>query len=190
MVSDDLAAAVDSWRHGQAARLEEELSLLVTRTFSETEARIALAREAVAQALDVAWTADEAAVSMQVDTSFRYDFSPPVGWAPPLEGVFLALRTPSARRRHIKEATRASIGSLTDRQVGRARSDLQGRLDATGRALAGRLEQRLDQTVERMVAMLERTLSDQSRDERQRRCEHLAAEETALDALLAQVGAL
>ncbi|MCA1782439.1 MAG: dynamin family protein [Intrasporangiaceae bacterium] len=190
VIFDDLAAAVDSWRHGEAARLEEELSLLAARTFSETEARIASARDAVAQALDVAWSADEAAVSMPVDTRFRYDFSPAVGWAPPLEGLVFALRTPFARRRHIQQAARATIAPLTDRQVGRARSDLQGRLDKTGRALAVRLEQRLEETVERMVAMLERALSDQSREERRRRWEHLAAEESALDALLEQADAL
>lgn len=190
VISNDLAAAVDSWRHREAARLEEELSLLVARTFSETEARIALARDAVAQALDVAWSADEVAVSIPVDTRFRYDFTPAVGWAPPLEGVFVALRTPSARRRHIEQATRASIGPLTDRQVGRARSDLQGRLDAAGRALAVRLEQRLDQTVEHMVAMLERALSDQSREQRRRRCDHLTAEDSALETFLTQADAL
>lgn len=184
VIADHLTKTVDTWRQEQTSHLQGELTLVVNRAHSETEAQIALARHAVSDALDIQFATHEAEVALPMDTRFHYDFAPALSWAPPLEGVASRLRTPAARRRSLKSAAYDSIRPLTDRQVGRARSDLQARLDAAGRAVADSLEQRLDATVDGMVRVLDRVTGDHGlKLDREGRLRDLTTAEAALSTL-------
>lgn len=189
LVADNLARQVEAWRAGQASTLERQLAVLADQARADTTAQLDLARQAVRDVFDLTVNLESVEPALAPDARFHFDFSPGQSWDPPLKDVWAGLRSRQARRRRIRTAVLSSIHPMADRQVGRARADLQQRLDETGRDLARSLEHSLSQTIEQLRAPLDAAAEGADSAVRQARLLQLSDEETALQSLLAQLAA-
>lgn len=161
----DLAAAiitsgVDGWRSGTTEQLERGLEQVLEQARADVDAQLQLARDAVHQTLGLTLSAGPSRPVLRVDARFRYDYTPPIGWAPPLQATLSRVGTATRRRRRVREGVMAEIPGLVDRQLGRARSDLQHRLQEAGRALARQLDRQLADSVDRLLEAMDEVVRD------------------------------
>lgn len=151
VIAAALAAHVDTWRADRARWREEELAAIAAQTGTDLAAQVELARQAVGEALGLEVSTAAAAPRLPPGNAFRYDFAKGPNWELlPLPGAAAVLGSPTSRRRRIERRLHEAVGPLADRQLGRARADLQTRLDEAGRALARALEAYLRETVGRL----------------------------------------
>ncbi len=154
-----ITSAVDGWRGVTTNRLETGLRDLIEQTRHAVSAQLELARVAVQQALDLSIELGSVSATLAVDPTFRYDYTPPVGWEPPFRSSLTHLHSEAHQRRRIRSAVLEEVPGMTDRQLGRARADLQYRLVEAGRHLGRALDDELNDTVERLVSVLDEVLT-------------------------------
>jgi GTP-binding protein EngB required for normal cell division len=152
-----LTEAVSGWRAHQAQILEAGLASLVADINNERSLQIEQLRGAARDSLDLALTSESEAVALVPSRGFWFDFDDGTGWEAPGAGV-LRRQGPFAARRARDRAV-AAIPDQVDRQVGRARADLQARLDETLRAVRGALGRGLSAS----LSLLQRSLEEQAR---------------------------
>ncbi|MGA8246914.1 MAG: dynamin family protein [Nocardioides sp.] len=145
---------VGTWRKNELAILEGSIAALIGRVQQQLD-RVADEVGAAAQRLlgvEVRPVIDPLPVP---DVGgFRFDFSPAMGWNTALiEGV--RHRLPGRwRRKAIAAHLQTETVSLVDRQYGRARADLQARLEAAHRQLAREMSARVTEQREALSAAL------------------------------------
>jgi len=161
-----IAAAVDRWRTDQVRTLEAGLAAVIGQAEQDVTVQAQLARDAIQDLLDLTVDAAADLPRLVVDPSFRYDFTRAQGWAPPLHGLTSRLGSASRRRRRARQRVMGEVAALSDRQVGRSRSDLQRRLEETGRAIRHALEDHLADAVDVFTEMLTQAGPDLSQDGR------------------------
>lgn len=183
-----ITAAVDDWRTGATTRLEDGLRDLVEQTRLAVSAQLELARAAVQQALDLSLTLDSAASALRVDPGFRYDYTPPLGWEAPFHSSLTHLRSEAHRRARIRSDVLAQVSGMTDRQLGRARADLQVRLVEAGRHLGQALEDEVQDTIGRLVTVMDEAIQDtRSSDEHGELAVALSSRARSIEQLLDRV---
>lgn len=155
-----ITTAVEDWRARATQRLEEGLQDLIEQTRQAVSAQLELARAAVRQTLDLNLTLESASSTLAVDPGFRYDYTRPVGWQAPLHSSWSHLRSAAYRRQKIRADLLAEVPAMADRQLGRARSDLQRRLVEAGQELGIALDAELHDTIDRLLAVMDEVLQD------------------------------
>lgn len=170
VVTAFIADAVDRWRTEQTAALEDGLAAVIRQAERDVAIQVQLAQEAIHEVLDITIGTGPELPQLPVDSSFRYDFTPAQGWAPPLHGWASRVGTAAGRRERARRRVNDEVASLTDRQVGRARFDLQQRLEQTGRDIHRALQEHLTEATAVFSSLLADTSSaahgeDTGRDE-------------------------
>lgn len=191
VVTAYIADAVDQWRATQVSSLERGLAEVIRQAEQDVAIQAKLAREAIQEVFEVTLESTARLPRLRVDPSFRYDFTRPEGWAAPLHGLGSRVGTASRRRERARRRVAHEVASLTDRQVGRARSDLQRGLERTGRAIRRALEEHLTEATEAFQSLLAATSTgpDHGRPEGGRdEQDALRAEAERLQHLLGRAG--
>jgi hypothetical protein len=171
VVVEQLTALVQSWRIDRSRMLQDGLLDVIEQARDDVATQVRQAHQAVRDTLALTLSSTTPRPELDVDVDFRLDFSPGARWAPPLEHVvqqIMARLAPNRRRRRIHARLTADIARLADRQIGRARADLQQRLDAAGHQLAHRLDDEFAQTIDRLRDLVAERASDDERGQEQR----------------------
>lgn len=124
-VVERIREGVDAWRAEMSDLLTRELATIGSQGLVELDTQLADLRRAADELLGLALSVVAIESPLQLSRGFWYSFDQGVGWEPPLQEIarqVLPGRKQRARRRILDE-----IEPLTDRQVGRVRSDLAQR---------------------------------------------------------------
>jgi small GTP-binding protein len=187
IVVDLIRDEVDRWRSGQAEMLEQGLNTIGERVTADLERQVAELRAAARDLLDItlSWQADTQL--LRPSNRFWYAFDRPVGLEPPLAGTVRRIG-PGRSRRAIARVL-DEIPELADRQVGRARADLQQRLRESIHTVLATLYLEHQQTLQRVqAAMAEATaLSAATSNEYRARRDELGSRIRTLRAVLAEL---
>lgn len=180
-----ISERVDRWRGDRAQRLEAGLASLLEVAAADLEAQLSDLRSAARDLLNLELAVHPDGALLRLGRQFWYDFNPRVGWWVPLPDVArkaLPGKAKRARARLLDE-----IPQLSDRQVGRARADLQQRLHESVRAAVAQLRSQYDDTLGRVGAALNdaAAISETAAEEQHRRRADLAARATALSGVYA-----
>jgi hypothetical protein len=111
-----------------------------------------LAAEAVRDLLDLSISSHPLDPQLLDQDRFGYELTLPQSWAPPLAETLARLAGDTRRRQHIRQSLKAQIPAVADQQLGRARADLQTRLQDAGRALTVDLQDEAAATLGRLQA--------------------------------------
>jgi len=182
---------VDAWRATASERLETGLATVADEATSDVNAQLRLASDAVQRVFRVTLSVRADVAALPADARFHYDYTPATGWAPPLRGTISRLATAGRRRARIRTSVEADAAGLVDRQLGRARADLQQRLREAHSALSAALEEQLADTLDRLSDLVSELAADvaagaETSAGRPAQREALAARIEALDELIAR----
>lgn len=172
-VTTTIGEHVDAWRLEQAQKLEAGLTHLVEATESARARQLGDLQQATRDLLGLSLMSEPAPLQLQEGRPFWYAFDPPIVWEVP--GTQTLRRIAPRRRRRATAALLAETPQLVDRQVGRARAQLQERLAETTRMLLGQLRTQHHDVLARLQAALaEAVLTfDAGTQERSRRHQEL-----------------
>ncbi len=185
-VASMITRHVEAWRAAAAQLLEAGLATIAMEGAADVNAQLRLASDAVERVLNLTLSARADVADLPVDERFHYDYTPASGWDPPLRGTLSRLATSSRRRARIRRAIDAEAAGLVDRQIGRARADLQDRLREAARELSRALEEQCADTLGRLsdlTAELARDATGLPGDDRRSLGRELAARVDALKRL-------
>lgn len=184
-----LTRAVDAWRAERIADLEAGLTGVVEQAQADLTTQVQLARDSIQDVLAIRLHGSGPEPKLQVDMTFHYDFTRPESWQWPLQTVISRFGTTTVRRNRARRTIFKEIPTLTDRQVGRARSDLQHRLQETERAIRRALDEQFTQSIDVFLELLAGLTRDGEQGRTQQVTEHerIATEARSLEALLARV---
>lgn len=146
---------VQAWRDEQGSALEADLANVVASIAQSRADQLARLREDARTLLDMELAAASGRVELAASRRFWFSFSDPPAWELP-GAELLRHRGPGAVRRARARALDA-VPELVDRQVGRARADLQQRLAETTRALAGQLRREHRQMLDRLAVAVDQS---------------------------------
>lgn len=172
VITEAITSQVDPWREQQGAVLELGLQGFWSRVASEHETALASLRDAARELLDLDLVADTPSRRLTDGRGFWYLFDRP----PSVELPFatLARRLTPGRPGRVRRRLADELPTLVDRQVGRARADLQARTQESMRALLADLRRTQDDLLERLAGALteaEKTLQASTEAQSARRQE-------------------
>lgn len=185
--ADLIQATVDRWCEREAATLDAGLQDLWRRVVDEHERQLAGLREAARELLDIDLGTQAGIQRLAQSRGFWYMFDRP----PAVELPFAATvrRFAPGGTRRVRDRLLEELPELVDRQVGRARADLQERTREGMRRLLGEL----GRTQEDLLSRLQRALADASEVRRdstrawQQRTNDLSDRSARLTQLLGQL---
>jgi small GTP-binding protein len=176
--------AVLAWRAGRAKELERRLAELIASIEAERARQLDSLREHARDELALTLTTGMEPLPLHSGRMFWLDFAP----APAVElpgSQLLRTHGPGAARR-ARRRVLEDVVSITDRQVGRARSDLQHRLGETVRRTIAAIRVHHVETLDRLREALDRATEMQQRTEPEIDAElaRLQARVTALEEII------
>jgi len=177
----------ERWRTERARVLEAGLASIIDMAAADLDAQLADVRAAARDLLDIQLAARARSQLLRPTDRFWYDFDPGVGWELPLSNV--ARKALPGKAKRARAHVLDEISELVDRQIGRARAELQQRLRDSVRAVVGDLRRQYDDTLGRVSLALDdaTAISATATEERQRsRCD-LAARAAMLSSVLARL---
>jgi len=179
-------AAADAWRQRQRERIEQGLADTDARLASDLKTELQVLRESAAELLGLDLAVPESGGRLATGRRFFYTTAEDPGQTELLAGAVRRRLPGELGRRAAREHLRREAPELTERQIGRARGDLQYRLAEATRALAQVVERRYADGTERMRAALRAAaeLRAASGTEATRMEADLAGRETALHRVL------
>ena len=124
---------VTGWRSDRAQQLEQQMREFVVSVQQQQAEQIVALTSAARELLDVELAGVTLTPALDTGHGFWLDFRNPPAWEPP--GAELVRRHRPGARRRARARVLAEIPDQVDKQIGRARSDLQSRLDETVRRL-------------------------------------------------------
>lgn len=148
-----VTSELDGWRHDQAERLDRGLADALQEANGLLDAEVATVRQAATELLGVALTLAIEPIRLASGRPFWYSTSPPPTWE--LPGTELLRRHGPAAARRTRARLLAEVGPLVDKQVGRARADLQQRLSESFRVLLAQLRRTHRAMLDQLVAGLD-----------------------------------
>lgn len=186
-----VTAAVDSWRHDQAALLEDGLRVIDEKLSAELEAELTAVRAAAVELLGLDLVLPSPGPRLPASTGFFYTTHEQVDQAELLAGAVRRRVPGEYGRRLAREWLLGQVTGLAGSQVGRARGDLQYQLAEASRRLLADLRRWYAGSVERLAAALDgaaaiRAAAGEAGD---RQLDELGRRESALRALLGQLAA-
>jgi GTPase SAR1 family protein len=184
IVVELIRTRVERWRFDQADLLGAGLATIQQRVTTELDGQIAELRDAARELLDLTLAVRPDTQLLRPSQRFWYAFDRPIALDVPLAATvrrFAPGRTHRAVARVIDE-----IPELTDRQVGRARADLQQRLRDSVHALLATLSIEHQNTLRRVQdAMADAVrLATETSSKHETRQAELTARVSALRAVL------
>lgn len=153
-----IEAAVDNWRAREAATLDAGLQDLWRRVVDEHERQLGGLREAARELLDIDLTAHAPLQRLADSRGFWYMFDRGPAVELPFAGA--ARRFAPGRTRRVRDRLLEELPQVVDRQVGRARADLQERMQEGMRRLLGELRR----AQEDLLGRLEQALAEADED--------------------------
>jgi hypothetical protein len=129
---------VEGWRQKRTAELETAFRSMVGTAESELAELLDGLRDAAHEILDLEITMLSNEL-LKESRNFWYDYRQPIGWELPLAGMVRRLANRNPRRARARLL--AHVPELVDPQVGRARADIQSRLDEALRTVSTQLRQ-------------------------------------------------
>jgi small GTP-binding protein len=147
---------VEDWRKEQAQLLEQGLREIDRKLAAELEAELAGVRSAAADLLGVELALPSDRDRLAPDLGFFYTLGEHVDQAELLAGAVRRRLPGELGRRMARQRLLAEVPELVGGQLGRARGDLQYRLEEATRGLLGDVRRRYSATTERLTAALER----------------------------------
>lgn len=146
---------VEAWRREESKTIVTGLARIASDAERDIAAQAALARADISRTLDITLPATTETLELAPSDRFRYDYHRTPGWEPPLAGTLTRIGRRDRRRRRVRDALHADVPVMSDRQLGRARSDLANRLARSSRELSTAVHARYAVA----VALFERQLS-------------------------------
>ncbi len=125
--------AAHAWQVEREAEIRDRVEQSVTMESARLRQACAGIRDAAAQLLQIDLSVRDVGVDLPRVPLVPLDFAAEVGWRPPLAGAARRLLTPGRAYRRAVVAMAEEGSRLTDRHVGRARSNLQAGLDELAR---------------------------------------------------------
>jgi GTP-binding protein EngB required for normal cell division len=144
---------VTRWRDQYAGHLTDELAQAVSRIDDARRAQLEALRSAARDLLEVDLSLSGGDLQLAEGQSFWFSFEHAPGWEPPL-GAVMRLHGPGAAARARRRAVEW-VPRTVDKQVGRARSDLQERLAETIRKVEGDLRRGHQQLLDRLAEIVQ-----------------------------------
>jgi len=187
LVVQVISEQVDRWRDDRTHDLEAGLVSFLDVAAADLAAQLTDLRSAARDLLDLELAIDPGAALLRPGPEFWYDFDPRIGFGPPVPEV--ARKAIPGRAKRVRTRLLDEIPQLADRQVGRARADLQKRLQESVRTAVTQLRRQHDDTLGRVSAALHdaAAISEAAAEEQQRRKADLAVRTTALHGVLARL---
>ena len=179
-------AAAEDWRRRQREHIEQGLASVDGRLAADLKAELDVLRDSAAELLGLDLAVPEPGGRLAEDRRFFYTTGEEVGQTELLAGAVRRWLPGELGRRAAREHLRGEAPGLAERQIGRARGDLQYRLTEATRALVRVVERRYADGTERMQAALRAAaeLRAASDTEAARRETELAEREAALRHML------
>ncbi|HYO17233.1 MAG TPA: hypothetical protein VES02_01005 [Dermatophilaceae bacterium] len=118
-----ISEQVDRWRDDRTHDLEAGLVSFLDVAAADLAAQLTDLRSAARDLLDLELAVDPGAALLRPGPEFWYDFDPRIGFGPPVPEV--ARKAIPGRSKRVRTRLLDEIPQLADRQVGRARADLQ-----------------------------------------------------------------
>lgn len=176
---------VGAWRDTWTKLLADHLAGIVAEENDHLDKAARSVRESAERDLGVHLHTSQVAIELPNEAHFRFDFADPVGWEAPLAGQVRRHVPGTVARRRTGTGLRRRAGELPDKHLGRARHDLDQRLDRAHRGLASTLAERYHELGDGLTRSLDaaataRTLTAQEVEVRQR---ELAARRATLTEL-------
>jgi GTP-binding protein EngB required for normal cell division len=189
-LTSELTRWLDAWRGEQEGRLGGGLRELAGQLAADLDADLAAVRQAAAELLGCDLAAPPPAPALEPDLGFFYTLREPVDQAELLAGA-VRRRLPgelgrALARRHLL----GLIPGLADRQLGRARGDLQYRLAQATRRLVAEIRDGYEEQAGRLAVALEesRRIRSQADGAAAAELELLAGRQRTLMGLLGRLG--
>lgn len=163
----------DGWRERQGKLMEASLAELDGRLGAALRAELAHVRDAARELLDLDMALPDATERLAPARGFFYSGMKASGQTDLLAGAIRRHLPGEAGRRRARAHLRGRARDVVPMLIGRARGDLQSRLEESVRRLVKASDQRYAQTLGRLAAVLDLAIADQDRtgtyeEERQR----------------------
>jgi small GTP-binding protein len=179
----------ETWRQAQQERLEDGLAALDGRLTRDLAAELGAVREAAAELLGLELAARGPQERLAPDQRFFYSVAENVDQAELLAGAVRRRVPGELGRRLARDHVLGEVGDLAERQIGRARADLQHRLAEATRQLVLAVGRRYSSSTDRLARALETAavLREQTAGQAAGTLAELAGREQALRAILARL---
>jgi GTP-binding protein EngB required for normal cell division len=181
--------AAEAWRQSQREKLEHGLASLDRRLTRDLAAEMEAIRDAAAGLLGLELAAPEPQDRLAPDRRFFYSVSENVDQAELLAGAVRRRVPGELGRRLARDHVLAEAADLAERQIGRARGDLQHRLAEATRQLVLAVGRRYSGSTDRLDRALRTAaeLREQTAGQAAGKLAELAGREQALRAILARL---
>jgi small GTP-binding protein len=182
----------ESWRQARREKLEDGLARLDGRLVRDLTSELAAVRDAAAELLGLELTVPVHEERLAPDRGFFYSVAENVDQAELLAGAVRRRLPGELGRRLARDHVLGEVADLAERQVGRARADLQHRLAEATRHLILAVGRRYSGSTDRLARALDTAaaLREQTAGQAEGRLAELAAREQALRAVLARLDAV
>jgi small GTP-binding protein len=179
----------EAWRHEQREKLEDGLACLDSRLTRDLAAELGAVREAAAELLGLELTAAGPEERLAPDRRFFYSVTENVDQAELLAGAVRRRVPGKLGRRLARDHVLGEVGDLAERQIGRARADLQYRLAEATRELVLAVGRRYSGSTDGLARALQTAavLREQTAGQAEGRLAQLAGREQALRGVLARL---
>jgi len=148
-------AAGHAWRQQQTQAIEQGLAQVDVRLAAELKTELDVLRESAAELLDLDLAVPEPEGRLGESGRFFFVAGEDIGQTELLAGAIRRRLPGEFGRRMAREQLRREAPGLVERQIGRARGDLQYRLAEASRALVRVVEQRYADGTDRIRAALQ-----------------------------------
>jgi GTP-binding protein EngB required for normal cell division len=175
-------AAAQAWRQRQTEAIEQGLARVDARLAADLETELGVLRESAAELLDLDLVVPVPEGRLAESRRFFFTAGEEVGQTELLAGAVRRRLPGEFGRRTAREHLRREVPELMERQVGRARGDLQYRLQEATRALIRAVRQRYADGTDRIRSALTAAagLREASATEAAAKEQELAQREAAL----------
>ena len=180
----------EAWRDQQRNHLEGSLAQLDTRLLASLARELAEIRDAARELLDLDLTVPDTGERLVPDRNFFYTDTDVAGQTELLAGAVRRRLPGQLGQRRSRQHLLDEATGLAPKLTGRARSDLQYRLEESGRRMTRAVDQRHADSIGRLVRVVDSAVADSGRadaDEQAHR-RQLADREYKLRRLLARLG--
>lgn len=181
--------AAESWRQDQRQRLEEGLATLDSRLSLELKTELEAVREAASTLLGLELGVRGADERLLPKRQVFYSVSENIDQAELLAGAIRRRLPGEYGRRLAREHVIGEVRDMAERQIGRARADLQNRLAEATRQLILDLGRQYAASTDRLARALQTAsaIREQTADQAGSTIAELASRQQALDGILAEM---
>jgi Dynamin family len=182
--------AADGWRDEQRKMLEASLAEQDARLIRALRAEVAEVRAAARELLDLDLALPDTAERLVPGRNFFYASTAPAGQTELLAGTVRRHLPGELGRRRARAHLLTQARDLMPMLIGRARGDLQFRLQESMRLLVQTSDERYADSIGRLAAAIDSASADSGRTEAEEKVSQraLANREDALRGILAQLG--